>query len=111
MKRLRLDQLPLGGAHIFSAIVPHQSIARGALRLRPPGFVAHPDEPVHVHAFAELFVILQGAARLRLDAREVALGAGDVAVVAPGENHHLEIGPGGPAVYLFLQFGGDRDQQ
>jgi mannose-6-phosphate isomerase-like protein (cupin superfamily) len=108
MKRCRLNQLPPSGNHVLSGLVPDEFIARGALRFRPPGFIAHPDEPVHAHDFAELFVILQGKAILRVDDRVEELRAGDVIVAEPNENHHLEIDAGDPAVYLFMQFGGER---
>jgi len=103
VKRFRLNRLPLRARHIFAGISPGTRIARGALRFRPPGFVAHPDEPVHAHAAPELFVILEGRARLRLSDRVEELRAGDVILAEPNENHHLEIDSDDPAVYVFLQ--------
>ena len=108
MRRYRIQDLPAGGPHIFSGLVPEAYVCEGALRFRPPGYIAHPDEPIHAHDLYEVFLIVQGKARLRLADRVEELGPGDVAVAEPNEDHHLEIDHLDPALYVYFQFGPDR---
>ena len=108
MRRYRLQDLPPSGTHIFSGLVPDEFICEGALRFRPPGYIAHPEEPIHAHDLHEVFVIWQGKARMRLADRVEELGPGDVAVAEPNEDHHLEIDETDPALYVYFQFGPER---
>lgn len=106
MKRYRLSALgEAGGRHVFTGIVGGEFICEGAMSFKPPGLVTHADEPRHVHDDAEVFVILQGKARMRLDDRVEHLRAGDVVVIEPGENHHLESDERDPCINLYLHCG------
>ena len=62
-------------------------------------------EARHVHAEEEIFVILQGKARVRLDDRVEHLTAGDLVVIEPGENHHLEADEQDPCINLHIGCG------
>jgi len=110
MKRYRLNELPLDrGLHIFAGIVPGEFISQGEMKYKPPGHVAHADTPIHVHEdHAEIFVILQGRARVRFDDYVEHLKAGDVIVIDPGENHHLESDEEDPCINLYLHCGPER---
>ncbi len=106
MKRYRLHTLPeTEGRHVFAGIVPGEFISEGAMNLKSPGFVSHAGESRHVHAEEEIFVILQGKARVRFDDRVEHLTAGDVVVIEPGENHHLEADERDPCINLYLHCG------
>ena len=106
MKRYRLDGLPRSASrHVFGGIVPGEYISEGAMNFKTPGFVAHAYEPRHVHGEEEILVILQGKARVRLDDRVEHLAAGDVVVIEPGENHHLEADEQDPCINLYVACG------
>jgi len=113
MKRYRLNDLPETEArHVFGGLVPGEFIVEGAMNFKTPGFVAHADEPRHVHDDnEEIFVILQGKARVRFDDRVEHLTAGDVVVIEPGENHHLEADEEEPCINLYLHCGPERSPQ
>ena len=106
MKRYRLNTLPDTQArHVFGGIVPGEFISEGAMNFKSPGFVSHAGEARHVHAEEEIFVILQGKARVRFDDRVEYLTAGDVVVIEPGENHHLEADEQDPCINLYIGCG------
>ncbi|MDR8413458.1 cupin domain-containing protein [Nonomuraea sp. 3-1Str] len=69
--------------------LPGYRVASGGVSTLPPGKVSH-DEGRHVHPDPEIFLILSGTGRLHLDGEESGFAAGDVLVVDPGEDHHLE---------------------
>ena len=106
MKRYRLNTSPDTNArHVFAGIVPGEFISEGAMNFKSPGFVSHAGEPRHVHAEEEIFVILQGKARVRFDDRVEHLTVGDVVVIEPGENHHLEADKQDPCISLYIGCG------
>lgn len=103
VRRFRLEQLPRGEAHIAAAITRGSRIAGGGLSFHAKGVRTHADEERHVHDVEEVFFILQGNAVLELDGREHAIGAGDVIVIEPGENHHIVADPENPTVNLWMR--------
>ena len=106
MRRYRLRDLPEDeGRHIFSGVVDGAFITGGAMNIKAPGHKSHAAEPRHVHDSEEIFVILQGKAYVRLDDGVEALTAGDVAVIQPGENHHLEGDVQEPCINLYIHCG------
>ncbi len=112
MKRYRLNQLPdTRQGHFLSGIVPGKYINKGAMSYKTPGFVTHADEPAHIHDDAEVFVILQGKAKMQMDHEVIELVTGDVLVVEPGENHHLIADEHDPCINLWVRAGGERNPQ
>lgn len=106
MKRYRLNQLPdTDSHHVFGGIVPGEFIAAGDMLFKSPGFMSHADQPRHMHDEEEIFVILQGKARVRFDDRVEHLVAGDVVVIEAGENHHLEADEEDPCINLYIECG------
>jgi len=83
-------------------------IAAGEMLFIARGRIAHEDEAVHTHDTEEVFVILQGKATVHFDDADRAIGPGDVMVIDPEENHHLESDPDDPCVLLYLHFGEER---
>jgi mannose-6-phosphate isomerase-like protein (cupin superfamily) len=102
MKRFRLDQLPPAAGHVFASIVEGRWIwGEAAVEFRKAGErvppAAHDDE--------EVYVILQGKARVRLDSGVEHLRAGDVMVIEPGERHEFISDEREPCVQLYVHCG------
>lgn len=114
MRLYRLEALDEADhGHVFHALVEEEFISEGELLFVPRGVTAHEDEATHVHDREEIFVILQGKAVVHFDDSDEAIGPGDVMVIEPGENHHLESDEADPCVLLYLHGGPARhpDQQ
>ncbi len=106
MKVCRLAELPASDkGHVFRGLVPGRFIYSGGLVFSEPGRVAHEDEPRHVHEDGEIFVILQGKAVVHFDHGDQAIQAGEVMIVEPGENHHLESDTDDPSIVIWLHAG------
>lgn len=115
MRHLALQDLPKGQKHILSGIIPGAFISRGALNFKRPGERSHDVGCVcpacdgkgrHVHPDdAEVFVIMQGKARIEVDGVSHPLVAGDVVICEPGEDHHLVSDEHDPCVNLYLHAG------
>jgi mannose-6-phosphate isomerase-like protein (cupin superfamily) len=105
----RLNHLPEETrGHVFRDLVAGDYLAAGELLFIPRGRIAHEDEAVHAHDTEEVFVILQGKATVHFDDADRAIGPGDVMVIDPEENHHLESDSEDPCVMLYLHFGAER---
>ncbi len=108
MKRYRLSELPPSAAsHIFGGIFPGDHIYQGGVVFCGPGRVAHADEERHVHPDGEIFLMLQGRGVVHLDEGDQPVAAGDVVVIEPDENHHLESDRDDPCVVVWLHCGPD----
>ena len=103
MKRSRLDKLPAaGGRHVFSGIVTGPYIwQEAAVEFRKPG----EEVPPASHDDEEIYVILQGKARVHLDTGVEHLSAGDVMVIEPGETHRFVSDEEEPCVQMYLHCG------
>jgi len=109
MKVYRVADLPASDrSHIFGGVVPGEFIHEGGMVFEGPGNLAHADEERHTHPDGEVFLILQGDAVVHLDDGDQALSAGDVAVIEPDENHHLESDERNPCVVIWLHCGPER---
>jgi mannose-6-phosphate isomerase-like protein (cupin superfamily) len=73
---------------ILADAVPGFHIERGGITRYEAGARSHP-EGHHVHTAPEVFCILQGRGVIEIDGVPTAFQAGDVFVVAAGEDHHL----------------------
>lgn len=112
MKLYRLTELPDNReGHFLRGIIPGTYINKGSMNFKVPGFRAHADEDVHVHDEPEVFVILQGKARVEFDDQVVQLTVGDVIVIDPGENHHLVSDEEDPCINLYLHAGDERSPE
>lgn len=97
-----------GAEHVLARLVPGAYISAGGLSFHTPGMRTHADEPRHVHPDHEVFCILQGRGWIEIDGRREPVAAGDVLVIAPGEDHHLIGDPAHPIVNLWLHAGPER---
>ncbi len=75
------------GPVLADAVAGHH-IERGGITRYESGARSHP-EGHHVHPVPEVFIILQGAGVIEVDGAATPFEAGDVFVVAAGEDHHL----------------------
>ena len=109
MKIHRLSALPASRAsHVFGGIVPGAFISMGGISFHAPGDLAHADEARHVHDSEEIFVILQGKAVVHFDGGDQPVRAGDVMVIDPDENHHLQSDRDDPCIVIWLHAGPER---
>jgi len=106
VRRYRLNQLPETNArHVFGGIVAGEFISIGGMFFKSPGQISHADETPHVHDDEEVFVILQGKARIHFDDKVESFSSGDVIVIEPRENHHFESDRDEPCINLSLRCG------
>ena len=103
MKTYKLfDLKEIGGYHFLTGIMEGSRLHHGGLHFYNPGEYSHP-EGRHIHQDSEeVFVCLQGRARLIVDGVEYKMGVGDIALIEPGEEHHLLADEQDPIVNLWL---------
>jgi len=102
MKRYRLFDLKDTGGHFLGGIMGSSRLHHGGLHFYDPGEYSHP-EGRHFHEHSkEVFVCLQGRARLLVDGVEYEMRMGDIALIEPGEEHHLLADSEDPIVNLWL---------
>ena len=88
VKKLTLSSVSSDGLHLMPDLLGEAGIHHGGVKVFAPGETAHP-EPRHVHEKDEVFILLQGEGVLPIDGEEYPVKAGDVCIVAAGEDHHL----------------------
>lgn len=87
MKKLTVRELNADGRLLLADILGDARIVHGGVYVFKPGETAHP-EPRHVHDVDEVFIFLQGSGVIPIDGTDHPVKAGDVIVVAAGEDHH-----------------------
>lgn len=112
MKILSLQDLPFGRPHILFGLISGEYLSHGGLNFKAPRHRSHDvgctckscdGEGRHVHAdFHEVFIILQGKARMEVNGESHDLCAGNVVVCEPGEDHHLVSDVDDPCVNIYL---------
>lgn len=113
MKRLRLSDLKSeGGGHVLRDVIPGEYLSHGGLSFKNPGHRSHDvgcscpscdGKGCHVHPDDyEVFILLQGKARMEIDGTSHVMAAGDVIVCEPGEDHHLVADKDDPCVNITL---------
>ncbi|MBN1865791.1 cupin domain-containing protein [Candidatus Sumerlaeota bacterium] len=112
MRILRLKDLPDNeSGHFLAGVVPGEFLYRGAITYKKPNERTHTkpgDADYHVHEDSEVFIILQGKARMELNGAMYPLKTGDIFVVEPGEDHHLISDAEEPCVSLWCHAGPNR---
>jgi len=102
MKKYRLFELQdAGGHHFLAGIMKGSKLHHGGLHFYDPGEYSHP-EGCHIHQDEEVFVCLQGRAKLIVEGVEHEMRRGDIALIEPGEEHHLLADEEDPIVNLWL---------
>jgi mannose-6-phosphate isomerase-like protein (cupin superfamily) len=97
MIKLTIHDLNIGGTLLVPDILGEANITGGGVYVFKPGETAHP-EPRHVHDVDEVFIFLQGTGILPIDGKEYPVQAGDVCIVAAGEDHHTRSSVEAPLV-------------
>ena len=114
MRRMRIRDLPdTCSGHFLTGIVPGRYLCEGGLSFKGPGFRTHSHDGTggtdrHVHGDCEVFIILQGKAKMEVDGARHELTVGDVCVVERGEDHHLVSDAEEPCVNIWLHTGAER---
>lgn len=114
MKRLRLSELAdTRQGHFLGDWLPGPYLSVGGLSFAKPGERSHTNDgpdgrDYHVHTDCEAFVILQGTGIMELNGERIPVGVGDIFIVEPGEDHHLNSDPEDPVVTLWLHAGPNR---
>ncbi|RYG35170.1 cupin domain-containing protein [bacterium] len=104
MRRYRLDDLPGidPESHILAGVVEGTRLYKGGLSFHAPGTVTHNEERPHLETDQEVFCLLQGEGWIEIDGRREPVRAGDVLVIEPGEDHHLQSSIHSPLLNLWL---------
>jgi mannose-6-phosphate isomerase-like protein (cupin superfamily) len=106
MRKLSVADLPDGGTPATLAAIGAGwgPVQRGGIsRYDAPGHRTHPESDHHVHDVPEIFTIVQGGGVLELDGvADTRFAAGDILVIAPGENHHLISDGDVPLVFTWM---------
>ena len=97
MKRLTILDLKPNGRQLLPDILGAAKITGGGIYVFKSGETAHP-EPRHVHDVDEVFIFLQGSGVIPIDGKDYHVHAGDVVVVAAGEDHHTRSSVDDPLV-------------
>jgi hypothetical protein len=111
MIKLRLKDLQdIKTSHFLYGKIPGEYIYKGSLNYGIPGERTHSfdgegGKDIHVHIDHEVFVLLQGRAVMEIDNNTYNLETGDICIIEPGENHHLNIDKKDPAVYFWFHAG------
>jgi len=118
VKKLRLSDLSASDGHILKGIIPGDYICKGGMGIKKSGDRSHDvgctcdncdGKGRHVHKDdSEVFIILQGKAKMEIDGKSIPLIAGDVFVAEPGEDHHLVADDQDPCINLYLHAGPER---
>lgn len=104
MKKLVIADLNPTGGQLFEGILPGEKLYAGGLSFAEPGEISHANdnpEGTHVHEDCELFMIVQGKARVSADGEEETLKTGDIVLIEPGEDHHVISDKDEPPVILW----------
>ena len=78
-------------------ILGEAKITGGGIYVFGPGETAHP-EPRHAHEVDEVFIFVQGTGVIPVDGIDHPVKAGDVVIVAAGEDHHTRSSTDDPLV-------------
>ncbi len=102
MRKLHVrDLVGTGDGPVVADAVPGFLAERGGVSVYQPGQRTHP-EGYHVHEVPEMFLILQGSGQIEIDGTSTPFQAGDVFLVAAGEDHHLRSEGALPLVSMWL---------
>jgi mannose-6-phosphate isomerase-like protein (cupin superfamily) len=108
MRRYRIADLDGDiSERVGELLVPGAYIHHGGLSFHPVGFRTH-SEGQHIHDTHEVFVILQGRGQIELNGGLQPVGAGEVLVIEPGDEHYLVGDPEHPIINLWFHCGDER---
>jgi uncharacterized cupin superfamily protein len=106
MKKMTIEELPDGGTPATLAAIGAGwgPVERGGIsRYVGAGHRTHDEPGRHVHTVPEIFTIVQGTGTVEIDGAHVdTFRAGDVLIMAPGEDHHLISDGDVPLVFTWM---------
>jgi len=102
MKRMTIANLNANGRRLMPDVLGDAKITGGGIHVFKPGETAHP-EPRHVHDVDEVFIFLQGSGVIPIDGVDYPVKAGDVVIVAAGEDHHTRSSVDDPLVAVWYE--------
>jgi len=114
MLRYRIGDLQdRNNGHLLQDMLPGDFICAGGLAFPKPGERSHTNDgpdgrDYHVHHDREAFVILQGKGFMEINGERHPVTTGDIIVVEPGEDHHLNASVDEPLVTLWCHAGPER---
>lgn len=86
MRRLTVRDLQPDGHRLLPDLLGDAKVTGGGVYVFKPGQTAHP-EARHVHEVDEVFIFVQGSGVIPIDGVDYPIQAGDVVIVAAGEDH------------------------
>lgn len=108
MKMLRLSDLQdKTNGHVLQDVLPGSYLSSGGLSFSKRGDRSHTNDgpdgrDYHVHqGDCEAFIILQGTGTMEINGEHIPVRTGDIVIVEPGEDHHLNSSVEDPIVTVW----------
>ncbi|NOU99986.1 cupin domain-containing protein [Paenibacillus planticolens] len=107
MIKLRLSELQdTKHGHILQGVLPGDYLSSGGLSFAKRGERSHTNDgphgrDYHIHGDCEAFIILQGTGTMEINGSHTPVATGDIVIVEPGEDHHLNSSEEDPIVTVW----------
>ena len=102
MKKYSLFELKPCQEHFLSGLIfEGKRLGRGGLHFFKPNEESHAGE-THTHEDEEVFINLQGKAALYINGEPHPFEMGEIAIIEPGEEHHIIADAADPILNLWL---------
>ncbi|MBA2937262.1 cupin domain-containing protein [Paenibacillus sp. CGMCC 1.16610] len=114
MKKMRLSELQdVQSGHLLQEILLGKYLSSGGLAFAKQGERSHTNDgpdgrDYHVHGDCEAFLILQGTGTMEVNGEFHQVKVGDVVIIEPGEDHHLNSSEEDPIVTVWCHAGPNR---
>ncbi|MBA2940310.1 cupin domain-containing protein [Paenibacillus sp. CGMCC 1.16610] len=114
MIKLRLSELrDTKSGHILHDVLPGDYLSSGGLSFAKRGERSHTNDgpdgrDYHIHKDCEAFIILQGNGTMEINGEHTPVTTGDIVIVEPGEDHHLNSSEDDPIVTVWCHAGLNR---
>ncbi|MBP1962337.1 cupin domain-containing protein [Paenibacillus aceris] len=114
MIKLRLSELQdTKNGHILQGVLPGDYLSSGGLSFAKRGERSHTNDgpdgrDYHIHGDCEAFLILQGTGTMEINGEHFPVTTGDIVIVEPGEDHHLNSSEADPIVTVWCHASSNR---
>ncbi|MDD9269475.1 cupin domain-containing protein [Paenibacillus sp. GCM10023248] len=111
MRKLRLSELSnVTSGHILKDVLPGQYLSSGGLAFAKQGERSHTNDgpdgrDYHIHGDCEAFIIMQGTGTMEINGEHIPIATGDIVIVEPGEDHHMNSSEEDPIVTVWCHAG------